>query len=228
MPFFGVNSDTLMLNTIRVNIAKSNDSAYHVYKVRFSRGGNPETARRLAQKIDFSIVQKDSVLLLPKGFAISKNEKFRNQQVLIIIEVPVGKRIQLDRSINNYDWFSMNINRRGWNIEWNDNWDNTYGWRDNVEYIMGPDGLERKNNELKKGQNEGDYRYEGNDSTRYQKEYEDQKRKTDEEQRKLKQLEEEMKKGKPSRSTKMESKDDDEEASAISHSPVFSLVKIFY
>jgi phage shock protein PspC (stress-responsive transcriptional regulator) len=145
MPFYGSTADTLMLNTIRVNVVKSKDSLYHVYRVKFSRGNTPERARNLAERIDFNITQQDSLLLLPKGFAISKNEKFRNQQVLVVVEVPVGRRIELDRSVSDYNWFSVNFNRRrGFNIESDDeSWDYSYSWSTNTEYVMTPEGLER-------------------------------------------------------------------------------------
>lgn len=143
-PVYGINQDTLMLNTVRINVTKSKDSSFHIYKVRFSRGNNPAVARRLAEKIQFDITQEDSALILPKGFAISRNDKFRNQQVLVVVEVPVGKRIQIDRSINNFEWFNVEFNRRGgWNSNWDDEWDHTYHWESNKEYIMTPNGLER-------------------------------------------------------------------------------------
>ena len=139
-PFYGMNEDTLMINTVRVNVVKSKDSAFHIFKVQLSRGHNPAEARQLAEKINFNMLQQDSLLLLPKGFAISKNEKYRNQKVLVVIEVPVGKRIQLDRRVDNYNWFNIDFNqRRGWDIEWDENWDHTYGWNGNKEYIMTPD-----------------------------------------------------------------------------------------
>jgi phage shock protein PspC (stress-responsive transcriptional regulator) len=142
-PIYGINQDTLMLNNVRVNLVKSKDSSYHIYKVRFSRGRNPEAARRLAEQIKFDIQQQDSVLMLPKGFAISKENKFRNQQVLVVVEIPVGKRIQVDRSISNFEWFDVEYDRRrGWNFDWDENWNYTYRWESNREYIMTPDGLE--------------------------------------------------------------------------------------
>ncbi len=155
-PFYGINEDTLMINTVRVNVVKSKDSSFHIYKVLLSRGRSPEEARGLAEKINFDVSQQDSLLLLPRGFAISRDEKWRNQQVLVVVEVPVGKKIELDRSIDNYEWFNVNLNRRrGWNNDWEENWDRNYGWQSNVEYTMTPDGLERTDrldpNELKKG-----------------------------------------------------------------------------
>jgi hypothetical protein len=154
-PIYGLNQDTLMLNTVRVNIVKSKDSLFHVYKVNFSRGNTPDQAKKLAEKISFNINQQDSTLILPRGFAISKNEKFRNQQVMVVIEVPVGKKIELNKNVDSFEWFSVNFNRRrGWNID-DDRWDDNYWIERGKEYIMTPTGPERSNKydekELKNG-----------------------------------------------------------------------------
>jgi len=154
-PIYGLNQDTLMLNTVRVNIVKSKDSLFHVYKVNFSRGNTPDQAKKLAERISFNINQQDSTLILPRGFAISKNEKFRNQQVMVVIEVPVGKKIELNKNVDSFEWFSVNFNRRrGWNID-DDRWDDNYWLERGKEYIMTPTGPERSNKydekELKNG-----------------------------------------------------------------------------
>ncbi len=181
LPIYGDNFDSLLLNTVRVDIVKSKDAFFHLQKLRFSRGRTQKQAQALAQKIDFNILQEDSMLLLAKGgFAISKNDKFRNQQVLVIIEVPVGKKIEINNSIRDYKWFNINIGRRnGWNIsdndEWNDQWDDKYGWDANTEYIMTSSGLERTDKKIDTGNDENQhktvapktdngYRYKSHDS----------------------------------------------------------------
>jgi hypothetical protein len=138
-PLFGANLDSIMLNTVRVDVVKSNDNDFHVAEVKFSRGYNPNVARAAAEKISFNVTQRDSVLQLPKGFAISKHEKFRNQQVLLILQVPVNKRFYLDRSVSRYDWFDVRYNRRG-GFDIDDNWERTYGVESGREYVMTPDG----------------------------------------------------------------------------------------
>ncbi|MEO5682699.1 MAG: PspC domain-containing protein [Chitinophagaceae bacterium] len=144
MPVYGVNMDTLMLNTVRVKLVKSKDSIYHMVRIRLSQGDSREIATRNAGKIRFNAEQQDSVLYLPEGFAVSSTDKFRNQQVLIIIEVPVGKRIQTNEALNRYSWFNINVNnRRGWNVDFNDYNDESYSWESNREYIMTPDGLKQ-------------------------------------------------------------------------------------
>ncbi len=178
-PLYGENYDSLLLNTVRVNIVKSKDSSYHVHRLKFSRGRSMTQAQGLARKINFDITQQDNTLLLSRGFAISKQEKFRNQQLLVVIEVPMGKKIELNRSLDEYHWFSININRHnGWNInyddDWDDNWGDNYSWRSDVEYVMTKGGLERTDkkkfdsdddeNENKDASPKTDngYRYKGN------------------------------------------------------------------
>lgn len=139
-PMYGINQDTLMLNTVRVNVVKSKDGEYHITKLRLSRGNTPEIARTLAERISFDVQQKDSLILLPQGFPVSREDRFRNQQVLIVIEVPVGKRIQLDRGIEDYDYFTINYNRRkGLNVEFREEFNNTFLWDGGIDYTMTPE-----------------------------------------------------------------------------------------
>jgi phage shock protein PspC (stress-responsive transcriptional regulator) len=138
-PLFGANFDSIMLNMVRVDIVKSTDNDFHLTKVKFSRGKDPVVARNIAEKINFPIAQNDSVLYLPKGFSISKTERWRNQQVLLVLHVPVGKRFMLDRNVSRYNHFDVRYNRPG-SIDINDTWERTYWVEDGKEYIMTPDG----------------------------------------------------------------------------------------
>jgi phage shock protein PspC (stress-responsive transcriptional regulator) len=181
-PFYSLNEDSVMMTTIRINLSKSPDSFYHVHRVKFSRGNNPLVAKELASLIQFDTRQTDSTLYFPQGFAITPGEKFRNQQVLMIVEVPVGKRIVLDKNIDDYHWFNIEVNRRhrGLNIDWDDNWDDSYSWSSNVEYIMTENGLKRtdkksdgedgdQNEEKIRPKKGGGYRYKNNKDSKEHK-----------------------------------------------------------
>ncbi|HEY6976719.1 MAG TPA: PspC domain-containing protein, partial [Chitinophagaceae bacterium] len=146
-PFYGISEDSLIIRSVQVRVAKSDDSNYHVNMVKFSRGNNPEAARLYASKISFLVEQSDSLLILSKGFAITRNDKFRNQQVLLVIQVPVGKKIELDQTVNDYKWFNVesDFDHNGWNDNWSNDWENTYSWRSNTEYIMTEKGLKSTN-----------------------------------------------------------------------------------
>jgi hypothetical protein len=79
-PALTADEDSMLLNTVRIRMVSSPDSAYHTYLMKFSRGADPVRAEANAEKISFPVEQRDSLLLLPAGFAISKSTKFRNQQ----------------------------------------------------------------------------------------------------------------------------------------------------
>lgn len=158
LPFLSYNGDSMLLNTVRIKLVKSKDSLYHINMARFARGKSPEIAERNASNVKLDFQQVDSIVTLASGFPVSQNHKFRNQQVLVIVEVPVGKKIMIDKSVNNYDWFNINVHRRrGLNIDSDDNWEDSYSWNSNVRYVMTHDGLERidkekqENTKLKNG-----------------------------------------------------------------------------
>jgi phage shock protein PspC (stress-responsive transcriptional regulator) len=148
IPFMiSAEEDSLLMNTVKVKIDKSDDSNFHVYIVKFARASNPVNAEAYAEKVEFPISQKDSTLFLSSGFAITKDTKFRNQQVLVVVEVPVGKQINLDNRINDFDWFTVSTNKRnrnrGMRIDWEDEWDRGYGYKTDIWYTMTPSGLEK-------------------------------------------------------------------------------------
>ena len=173
-PFFTKNEDSIMVNTVKVRVVKSPDSAYHAYAMKISSGLNPQKAEGLANRVSFNTSQRDSVLYLPKGFSITRNDKFRNQQVMLVIEVPVGRRIQIDRSVDSYSWFTINFNRRrGWNTDWDDRWENAYYYNTNEDYTMTADGLKetddlnRREEREEKEERERDEPDEENENQQY-------------------------------------------------------------
>ena len=112
-----------------------------------SNGKTVNEANALAKKINFGITQQDSLIFLDRGIAITKQDKFRNQHIIMTIAVPIGKRIK----ITNKGWSQTNINvkvnhrgiqaetidnigRDNWVDEWDENWDNeSYSFERGVE-----------------------------------------------------------------------------------------------
>jgi hypothetical protein len=144
-PFFDMNEDSLTMNNVRIEVSKSDDSAWHLNLEKISRGNSGSEAKEKASEIYFQVVQKDSVLVLPRGFVIKPKQQFRNQQVVAVIKVPVGKKIFMSENLSDYHWFNINRNwhNNGINVYWNDADDNGDSWESNTEYIMTQSGLER-------------------------------------------------------------------------------------
>ena len=151
-PFHIVSKDSLWLNTVKVNIEQSPDSLFHIFEIKSSRANTSQEAKQFAEHIAFDVTQQDSVITLPRGFTISSKDKFRNQQVLMTIEVPLGKNVQVSQDVNGYSWFTVNTNHRG--IHYRRHWTsgrNRYGTE--KEYIMTASGLKRQN-DTASGKNE--------------------------------------------------------------------------
>jgi hypothetical protein len=228
---WNISSDTLKLSIVDFEIEKSPDSNYHVILVKRSRGRSSADARTRAEQIQYTVSGKDSILDMGNGFAISKDSKYRGQNIELIIQVPVGKKLRFDESVTrklNPVEIKMNNRtgrlRRGIDIDIHD-W---FEYRANVDYVMTETGLvdpSRPEKTTTTPSPTGDYRYEdaipastGN--------IEEQRRKVEEEQRKLKEMEEKNRDTIRDNS-KRESMDVEENDGEVAGSPVFSLIQVF-
>ena len=134
--------DSMLLNNMRIRLQKSNDDSFHVSLVKRARASNTSDAEMFADQISFPVEQADSILNLPTGFIIDNKSKFRNQQVIILVEVPVGKEIYIDRRANNLSWYNIRGGARGLNIEIDEDYDDE-SWRPGRWYKMTESGIER-------------------------------------------------------------------------------------
>ena len=71
----------------------------------------------------YNINQVDSVLYIDKGITITKQDKFRNQQVIVTIAVPVGKIININRRLQNMRWEHFNGPWNNGDWDWDSDWD---------------------------------------------------------------------------------------------------------
>ncbi len=158
-----INDDSLKLSTVRLQIEQSNDSFYSVQMVRRSYGQSKSNAKSKAEKIDYHVSYKDSVLDLGSYMAIAKADKFRGQQVSVVVKVPVGKQIRFDRTVerklNPVNYRFTHKNR--WN-RFDEDWDvdvyTDFDYSADVDYVMTADGLRRtdgKDNEKYEYKNKG-------------------------------------------------------------------------
>lgn len=112
-----VSGDTGRLSTVKFNFKKSDDSSYHVILRKYSYGSSHDDAIRRASKIQYAINSKDSVLDLGNGYTVDKESKFRLQQVEIEVQIPVGKKIRFDQTVDKLNpsdlkWRSSTTHRR--------------------------------------------------------------------------------------------------------------------
>ncbi|RZJ79705.1 MAG: PspC domain-containing protein [Flavobacterium sp.] len=118
---------------IRIEFEKSENEKTSMIQTFESQGKNFPIALRNAQNIKYDYVQKDSLLTLSPRLALKDESKWRGQQVLLTIKVPVGTRVLLNDSI--YDYLNF------YHFYCDD-----YDKRDSVyrEWIMTEEGLKCK------------------------------------------------------------------------------------
>lgn len=137
-----IENDSLYLNNIKVHVIRSLDDDYHIHVVRMSGGGTRNAATQRNEKLNFSITQENDVVYFPENFGIGIADKWRNQRVLVVVEVPVGKIINVGSDLNAYSYFNLyNDRRRNRTIE--NRWYNDQTWNSDKDMLQTRDDLER-------------------------------------------------------------------------------------
>ncbi len=138
-PFANFDDDTAYIGNVRIKIEKSLTDSFQVGIIKMCTGSTRRNADTLASLIKFNITQNDSLLLVDRAIAINTTNKFRNQSVEVIIYVPVGHQIKINRNLG----YSNNIRVNGpWNHDEWYNWDeDDFYYKYGEEYIMKENGL---------------------------------------------------------------------------------------
>jgi phage shock protein PspC (stress-responsive transcriptional regulator) len=236
-----LSGDTARLSTVTFHFSKS-DSAYRVIVRKHSYGRTEDDAQRRSEKIQYHVYSKDSILDVGSGYTIDKESKFRGQQVEIEIQVPAGKKIRFDETVNeklnpvNFHIRQGYLKRKAVGV-WIDN-DYSYRLRSNVDYVMDIDG-NLKDPSGKTVNNNDNYRYDSdnrqtnqnNDTLTIPQQLEQEKQKKakdmEEHDRRIKDLEKKQKEGKPSTSVIEKIKNNNSGEVASASIPVYSLVESF-
>lgn len=144
-PFDAFTEDTAYIRNVSVEIVKSPTDSFKVTLLRLSNGHSKSDANHLASLINYKAVQMDSLLVLDRGIAINKTDKFRNQRVIVTVYVPVGKKIKVDESVG----WGNEIEMDGpWSNDWRVEMDDVEeGWDRGETYTMRADGLYNEDGE---------------------------------------------------------------------------------
>lgn len=106
---------------------------------------------------------------LPAGFSVDKSSKYRAQNVLVVVQVPVGKKINIENTVfsklSNVNIEFNNGRRRVRSSRYVTN--NIRRYRSNTDYTMQSDGSLKSDDDtdvVKSSSKEGDdnYRWDGN------------------------------------------------------------------
>lgn len=140
-----------LLGHAQLNIIKSQTDKIEVVIVKEAKGNDKRKASERAKNISYMISQTDSILEFDNLFKVANADKFRAQDISVILKLPVGKTVYLDKSLENvmYDienvtnTYDGNMIRRRWTMTANglkcvdceglDEDDETYDYSTNEE-----------------------------------------------------------------------------------------------
>ena len=222
---WSLGEDTMKIAWIDLEIKQSTDADYHIQLIKKSNGRSQKDALERAEKIQYTITSRDSVLDLGNGYAIDKNSKFRWQIVKIIVHVPLGKKIRFDESFTRkLEVVKIKVReRRGFDIDV-DNW---FRYSTDVDYIMTANGLESPDQPGSKSNSSGetsDYRYDNKQSLKDS--IDAREKRLEEDRRRLEDDKKRLQQDSINGNSKKESLDHNKDGD-LTGSPVFSLIHIF-
>ena len=114
--FSNYNDKLVAYGFPKLKIIPSKTGDYKLTVVRFARGTTIMSARERAEAIILDVKIPDSTLIINNYFMLPGNEKWRNQSVKLILEVPEGKSIFMTRNVENLIYDKDNIDA-SWNLD---------------------------------------------------------------------------------------------------------------
>ncbi len=100
----------------KLKIIPSETDAYKLTVVKFSRGTTIMNARNRAEVINMNVIIADSTVSISNYFLLPYFEKWRNQSVKLVLEVPEGKSIFMTKRVENLIYDRDNVDG-SWNLD---------------------------------------------------------------------------------------------------------------
>ena len=135
LPFYNVEEDSLLFNSIDLRIKTSADTLFRVKTIYSSFERNYKDAKANLKEFDFTLEQNDSVLWLPQFFRTPKDQGFRKQFVVVEIFVPSGSKLEVSDELEDYQHrISSEAIKRRYGRDYG--YRNSLEWNSNEEYVL--------------------------------------------------------------------------------------------
>lgn len=85
-----------------LNITSSNNGSVELYVIKRARGETKRMGLDRARAIQYNLSVKDSLILFDELFTVQPNQKLRGQDLQVILKIPAGKVIKLDKSLEHF------------------------------------------------------------------------------------------------------------------------------
>ncbi len=98
-----------LLGHAQLNIIKSQTNKIELVIVKEAKGNDKRKATERAKNIAYTVVQTDSLIDFDNLFKVMNADKFRCQDITVILKLPVGKIVYLDKSLENLMYDIENV-----------------------------------------------------------------------------------------------------------------------
>jgi phage shock protein PspC (stress-responsive transcriptional regulator) len=189
IPGWDLRPEGLYSSNVRIVARLSPDSLYHLDMRQLAYGNTEAEAQGRARKIAYTVTNpSDSLLSLGNGYLINRGAGFRGQGVDLVLQVPAGKRLRFDESVNKklYSYVvsghmrsrrnnddDADEDEEAWEIGFHDDYErhNMRHIKAGVDYVMGADGVLRStlDNTAVTAPSDGQERFNANDRREYRR-----------------------------------------------------------
>lgn len=98
-----------LLGYAKLNIIKSQTDRIEIVIVKEASGSDKQIARLRAQHIDYHVNQQGNTIFFDDLFKVNNADKWREQDVTVILKLPVNKVVYLDKSLANLIYDIENV-----------------------------------------------------------------------------------------------------------------------
>jgi hypothetical protein len=110
------DSEKIYAGNPHLLIESAEANEFSVVVKKSARGNNSADIQKNIETIHYQVLSKDSTLILDPFFTLENHSRWRNQELRIIVKVPEGKKVKLDRGLDQLSMDLENINNI-WNKE---------------------------------------------------------------------------------------------------------------
>lgn len=89
-------------NLVEINVEPTEEEQAYIGITRESQGYSRMQARAIAEEMRYEVILEDSVIMIPPYYLLSEDQKFRAQQIDVVLYLPAGHSVYFDHSVADY------------------------------------------------------------------------------------------------------------------------------
>lgn len=101
--------DSVKVSRVQLDIIASDDDKYSLIKIVRSHGSDRREANQNLHNITYDITQDNSTLKFSEYFMLDRDQRYRNQQIQLVLKVPVGKSVYIGNEMGDIIYDIQNV-----------------------------------------------------------------------------------------------------------------------